>query len=317
MTTLRDIGENEAIRRLSALTGAHPDVRAGIGDDCAVVAVEGSAFDWLLTTDPVIEGVHFLPDTPAARIGHKAAGRVLSDVAAMGGEALWVLFNVVATDSTPVERLENLYRGATALCARHGAAIVGGDLARGPRLEVHAFAVGRAPRGTAILRSGARPGDGLYVTGALGGSAQGRHLDFEPRLREGQWLRGGGWATAMMDLSDGLAMDLRRLLDQSRAGADLDLDKIPIADAAQNPGDGRSPLAHALGDGEDFELLFTAPAAREAEFPKGWKTAFPELAATRIGMISNHPGELCAVDAVGRREPLARSGYEHFRPRAG
>ena len=311
MTTLRELGEREAIRRLARIVGTRPDVAVGIGDDCAVVAAEGSPCDWVLTTDPVIEGVHFAPDAEPRRIGHKAAGRCLSDLAAMGAEPLWLLIDLVAPPDTAMERLEEVYRGATALCARHGAAIVGGDTARGERLELHVFAVGRVPRGTALLRSGARPGDTPYVTGALGGSLAGRHLDFEPRVEEGRWLREGGWAGALMDLSDGVAADLRRMLEQSGAGAELELAAVPVSDAARAPVDGRAPLEHALCDGEDFELLFTVPAARRAAFESAWRGRFA-LACTAIGAITASAGEMTAIAPDGRRAPLAQDGYQHF-----
>lgn len=307
--TLADLGEREVIRRLARRTGRGRRVAVGIGDDCAVVRIPGSPDDWLLTTDPVIEGVHFLPSTRGRRIGHKAAGRVLSDIASMGGDPLWVLVDLVATADTSMARLDEIYRGATALCARHGAAIVGGDLAKGPRLELHMFAVGRVPRGKALLRSGARPGDVLHVTGALGGSLRGHHLDFEPRLIEGRWLRAGGWATSMMDVSDGLAADLRRLIAESGVGADLRADAIPVSAAARRLRDGRPPLAHALADGEDFELLFTVPAARAASFARAWRRRF-SLPCAAIGTITRGGG-IGILDDRGRR-PLAEDGYQHF-----
>lgn len=305
-----DLGERALIRRLSGWVGQGRDVARGIGDDCAVVRVRGSRWDWLLTTDPVIEGVHFLPGTPGRRIGHKAAGRVISDIAAMGGEPLHVLFDLVAPPETPVSRIENIYRGATAVCARHGAAIVGGDVARGPRLELHAFAVGRVERGRAVLRSGARPGDAIFVTGRLGGSLLGRHLAFEPRVPAGRWLARGGWATAMMDVSDGLASDLRRILEESRVGARLEAARIPLAAAARRLRDGRSALDHALGDGEDFELLFTVRAARTDAFARAWKKAFPALPATAVGTIAPRQDGL-VLNEGGKLRPVG-SGYEHF-----
>lgn len=305
-----DLGERALIQRLSGWVGRGRDVSRGIGDDCAVVRVRGSAWDWLLTTDPVIEGVHFLPGTPGRRVGHKAAGRVISDIAAMGGEPMHVLFDLVAPPETPVRRIEDIYRGATAVCARHGAAIVGGDVARGPRLELHAFAVGRVERGRAALRSGARPGDAIFVTGRLGGSLLGRHLAFDPRVPAGRWLVRGGWATSMMDVSDGLASDLRRILEESRVGACLDAARIPVAAAARRVKDGRSALDHALRDGEDFELLFTVSARRVASFARAWKAAFPQLPATAIGTIGANGSGLAILDH-GIRRPVGR-GYEHF-----
>lgn len=305
-----DLGERGLIRRLAGWVGRGRDVARGIGDDCAVVRVKGSAWDWLLTTDPVIEGVHFLPATPGRRIGHKAAGRVISDIAAMGGEPLHILFDLVAPPATPVRRIEDIYRGATAVCARHGAAIVGGDVARGARLELHAFAVGRVERRRAVLRSGARPGDVIHVTGRLGGSILGRHLAFAPRVAEGRWLARGGWATAMMDVSDGLASDLRRILEESGTGAELDATQIPVSAAARRLHDGRSALDHAMGDGEDFELLFTVRAARAPAFARAWKRAFPALAATAVGVVTEAKGGL-TISQDGIRRPVGR-GYEHF-----
>lgn len=308
--TLADLGEREVIRRLARRVGRGRQVSVGIGDDCAVVRIPGSPDDWVLTTDPVIEGVHFLAGTRGRRVGHKAAGRVLSDIASMGGDPRWVLVDLVAPPAMPMAYLEEVYRGATALCARHGAAIIGGDLAKGPRLELHLFAVGSVPKGRALLRSGARPGDALYVTGALGGSLLGRHLDFEPRVAEGAWLRAGRWATAMMDVSDGLAADLRRLTAESGVGADLRAEALPVSAAARRMRDGLGPLAHALTDGEDFELLFTVPAARAAAFDRAWRRRF-DLRCTAIGTITRRRGAIGILDGRTRR-PLSEDGYQHF-----
>lgn len=311
MTTLAQCGEREAIRRLARRVGAGPGVTLGIGDDCAVAQMEGSDWDLVLTTDPVIEGVHFLPDTDPGRIGHKAAGRCLSDIAAMGAEPLWALIDLVAAPDESMERLERIYDGATALCGRHGAAIIGGDLARGPRLELHVFAVGRVPRGTAVPRGGARPGDALYVTGSLGGSFAGKHLDFEPRLAEGAFLRSGGWAAAMMDVSDGLAADVRRIAEQSRCGVELWPHAIPIAGAVRDAPGPRSPLEHALCDGEDFELLFAVRAGREAEFQTAWSARFT-VSVTPVGRIVDASKGLILRGMDGIARPLNNEGYQHF-----
>lgn len=297
------------------------DVVTGIGDDCAVVRV-GGACDLLLKSDPVVEGVHFAPDAPAEGIGHKAVGRVLSDLAAMGGEPLWILIDLVAPAKTTTGRIKAAYRGAARLARSHGAAIVGGDTSRGPVLELHVFAVGRVPRGKAVLRSGAREGDRLYVTGTLGGSLGGRHLRFQPRLAEGRWLREGGWATAMMDVSDGLAADLPRLAAASGVGVVLEAGKIPVSVDARKSGDGgatkggtplvrwRRGLAAALSDGEDFELLFTVPARKAALFEKAWQRRF-RLKCSAIGSVVGGAGVLlCDGEQAA---PLGLAGYEHFR----
>ena len=252
MNRVDTLGENAMVARLRRLLppgGA--GVVTGIGDDCAVVRPSaGGDRDWLLTSDPVIEGRHFLSDTPPERIGHKAVGRVLSDLAAMGGDPLWGLVDLVVPTDTPMERVEGVYRGLAALAGRWGLGIVGGDVAAGPVLELHVFGVGSVPRGAAILRSGAREGDVVCVTGALGGSRAGRQYTFTPRLDEGRFLREGGWATAMMDVTDGLAADLPRLAAASGVSAEIRLEDLPLHPDTRLTD--RSPVRQALEDGEDF-----------------------------------------------------------------
>jgi len=309
-----ELGERALIRVLARLVDAGRNVARGIGDDSAVVRIPGAHHDWLLTTDPVIEGVHFLPDTPGRLVGRKIAGRVISDIAAMGGEPFYLLFNLVSPPETPLQRIEDLYRGATALSRRWGAAVIGGDVAKGPRLEVHAFAVGRVPRGHAVLRCGARAGDHIFVTGALGGSILGRHLTFQPRVAEGVWLARGGWASAMMDLSDGLASDLRRIAEESRVGAVLHAEAIPISRDARRLRDGRPALEHALGDGEDFELLLTVRPARAGALQRAWRRRFPRVRLSEIGRITDEV-EAIWLERAGQRWQVSSGGYEHFKSR--
>lgn len=308
MNTLGDIGELAAIERIRHRLPVRGDVIAGAGDDCAVLRPSaGSPVELVMTSDPVIEGVHFAPGTPAEQVGHKIAGRLLSDIAAMGGDPLWALLDVVAPATAPADTMDRLYDGILALAARHGLAIVGGDTAAGPALEVHGFAVGSVPAGGAILRSGAKPGDRIYVTGKLGGSILGRHLAFEPRVPQGRWLR--GVATSMIDVSDGLASDLRHLVQMSGTGAELDLGNLPVSDAIA----GRAgAVDHALFDGEDFELLFTAPAAAEAAWTSRWREAFP-LCCTRIGTMTGEAGVIRCRRPDGAVSVLERGGFQHFK----
>lgn len=309
--TTGGVGEVELIRRLAGCLASPPGGTVGIGDDTAVVPGPPGE-DWLLTSDALQEGTHFLADADPEAIGHKAVARNLSDIAAMGGQPGYGLINLVAPRDMPVARLERVYDGAAATARRHGLVFVGGDTTHGDRLALHVFLTGHLPAGTACLRSGARPGDRLMVTGALGGSRTGRHLRFEPRVREGAWLRDGAWVSSMMDVSDGLATDIRHVLTASRVGARLAADRIPISAAARDLKGPESPLQHALTDGEDFELLFTVPPAKAESLAGAWDRAF-SIPCTDIGEILEASEGLCLRTAAGRDDRLAGVGYDHFR----
>ncbi len=285
--------------RLAAMLTRRDDVITGIGDDCAVVRVADR--DLVYTTDAVVESVHFYPGTAPERIGHKMAGRLLSDIAAMGAEPDHLLFNIVVPPAYSASDMEAIYRGAEKLAASFGVSIIGGDTMKGEPLALHGFGAGHVPRGTAVLRSGACAGEIIYVTGKLGGSLAGKHLDFTPRIREGRWLREGGWANAMMDISDGLARDLPRICQQSGVGATLNANAIPA----------NLDLQHALADGEDYELLFTVAPEKQAAFEQAWST-FSDLACTAIGTMQGSPEALEIIDTTGTRHPLSPGGYDHL-----
>ena len=316
MPTLRSIGENALLRRLLPRLPQRPETLVGPGDDCAVVRPPRSPHDWLFTTDPVIERRHFLPSPPPRLVGRKAIARAVSDIAAMGGTPLWILVDLVAPSSTPLARIRLLYDGLIAAAKQWNLAILGGDTAEGDTLELHIAGIGRIPRGSAVLRSGARPGDLLYVTGSLGGAylpGSRHHLTFQPRLEAGQFLAEKKFASAMMDLSDGLAADLPRLLDASRRGVRLHAASIPLSPAARKT---PHPLHHALCDGEDFELLFTLPPRQRARFESAWKRAFPKLPATLIGTILPNPRQRLLLLPDGSSAPFRPGGYQHFLPPA-
>ena len=322
--TVAAFGERAMIQRLvHTLSAGGPeraDVVVGPGDDCAVVRpVDDACYDYLLKSDPVIEGVHFTRMTPGAAVGHKALGRVLSDIAAMGGEPLWALVNIVAPPAMSVARVTSVYAGLRKLARHWRVAIVGGDVTRGPCLEAHVFGVGRVLRGQAVLRSGAHSGDYLFVTGALGGSRRGKHLAFQPRLAEGRWLQGQRGVTAMIDLSDGLATDLRHLIRQSRVGAKLFLTSIPLASAIPQLASRQTALRssgqalrQAFCDGEDYELLFTVSPANAAKLIRAWPKKFRTPCAY-IGRITDRRNVIECVDARGQKVRLKATGYEHFR----
>ena len=289
------MGEHAAIAALTANLNA-------VGDDCAVLPMN-EEYDLVLTSDPLIENVHFTPDASPEQIGHKAVCRVLSDFAAMGAEPQYLLINLVAPPEQNFQTLEKIYAEfspsgplrAGSLLEKYGVELVGGDLAQGPVLELHVFGVGRVPKGTALLRSGAQPGDFIYVTGPLGGAQKrGKQYSFEPRLEWGRALRESGKVTAMMDISDGLATDLRHILKASGVGAELESSKIPTIGKLEN----------ALYDGEDFELLFTVPSGESLPDIGTKKKA----AMLWVGKITDCREELL-IDGVAVRN----KAFEHFK----
>jgi len=221
MKTLQQMGEHAAIAALTKNLKA-------VGDDCAVLPLDAH-YDLVLTSDPLISGVHFTPGTDPEQIGWKAAARVLSDFAAMGADPQYLLINLVAPPEQDFQTLEKIYEGVSKVRKLFDVDLVGGDLSQGPTLELHVFGVGRVPKGAALLRSGAHVGDILYVTGPLGGSfSSGKHLTFMPRIKESKWMRQSGFVRCMMDISDGLATDLRHILKASRAGADIVSANLPM-----------------------------------------------------------------------------------------
>ncbi len=260
----------------------------GIGDDCAVYRPK-SGPDLLFKIDPMIEDVHFRRDQKPELIGQRALGRNLSDIAAMGGAPRFCLVSLtvpleVRTQS--VEKwIEKFYRGLLGLARQTGTVLAGGHLAHAEKIHCDVVVCGEVPRGEALLRSGARPGDALYVSGRLGKSWD---RQIRPRLEFGQRLLRR--ATACIDLSDGLALDLHRLCAASKVSAALD--QVPVRHGAT--------IERALYGGEDYELLFTMPARLKA--PRG---------ATRIGTIVS--GEAGCVALRG--QPLEPRGYDHFAPR--
>ncbi len=312
MDTIGDIGELGVIDRIMRFLPDRHDIIVGAGDDCAVVRPsDDSDIDWVLTSDAVTEGAHFPPATDPSAIGHKAIARALSDIAAMGAEPMWALIDISAPAQMSVSAMEALYREASATARKYDLAIVGGDTSQSEILSIHVFAIGSVPKGNAILRAGAERGDNLYVTGQLGASILGKHLAFEPHVKEGRWLREGNWASAMIDLSDGLATDLRHLIKASKVGAEIFLDQIPVSEAATRLKDERSPLEHALCDGEDFELLFSVPAAKEESFVTEWQKAFT-LSCARVGCITDNSEIIECVGSDAVRTKLQNKGFGHF-----
>ena len=305
------LGERGFVSRLRPLLPGRPDVSLGAGDDCALVSPPSPAEELVLKADPLVEGRHFLSSDDPRRIGRKALARVLSDFASMGAEPRWALVDFAAPPSTPVAFADGILEGLAALARRHGVAVVGGDTSRGDAVSLHVFCAGAVPRGEAMRRDRVRPGDVLFATGALGGSyASGKHFDFEPRLAEGAWLRRRG-VRAAIDVSDGLSSELWHLARASGVRLALDPAAVPLSPAARRTPD---PLAAALGDGEDFELAFAAPAS-DASLLSDFAAAFPGTPLSAVGRaLAPAPGGEVVLLGASGASPLPETGYDHFAP---
>lgn len=309
------MNEFELIARLTPGLPGNATVVVGAGDDCAVLDL-GLPGRWLLfKTDAIVEGIHFDAGARPEQIGHKALARCLSDIAAMAGEPSSALVTLALPARFDVAFVERVYAGLNALAQRHGVAVVGGETTTNPeRLLLSVAVLGSVERNKVVLRRGARPGDAVFVTGELGGSLAGRHLEFEPRLAEARWLAGRFAVHAMIDLSDGLAGDLRHLLKAGGVGAELLAAAVPISRAAKHRAQAstraKPPLRAALSDGEDFELLFTVASADAVPVLDAWKARFPEVRLSCIGKITAEPG-LRLRDRRGV-QPLKVDGYVHF-----
>jgi thiamine-monophosphate kinase len=309
------MNEFQLIARLRASLPSHAGVIAGAGDDCAVLDCGRPGRALLFKTDAVVEGIHFLPSAKPESIGHKALGRCLSDVAAMAGRPLAALVTLALPKNFDPQFIRKIYAGMNRLARRHGVAIVGGETTSNPeRLLISVALLGEVARDKCVLRCGARAGDALFVTGELGGSLAGKHLQFQPRLAEGRWLAEHFSIHAMIDLSDGLAGDVRHLMERGKVGAELLAGAIPISRAARRrAGSGRSPkppLLAALTDGEDYELLFAAARRDAAPLADAWRKEFPKVRLSCIGKITAAPG-LNLRDEEGVRA-LQAHGYVHF-----
>ena len=267
------------------------------GDDLAML--KWAADDLLLVgVDQVLDGVHFDSSVHSPRaIGRKAMNRNLSDCAAMGCLPAAALVTIAAHQGTSLDYLQELYSGIREAGEMHGCQIVGGDTGSWDgKLVITITILGRSDGVKPVTRKGAKAGDGIFVTGPLGGSILGRHMTFEPRVEMGRSLAKSG-VSAMIDLSDGLSRDLRHICEQSGVGATIHAGKIPVHDDAVGMRrDGQMPLDHALHDGEDYELLFTAPPTYRGMF--------------QIGVVMAAQG-IFLQDRDGGVHPLEPKGWEH------
>ena len=293
---LRELGEDGLIAQVVARLKKRPEVIAGPGDDCAIVAPLGKKELLLLKTDCVVEGVHFLPNEKPGAVGWKAMMRTLSDFAAMSGLPQYALVTMIVPADREVRCMTQLYRGLERAAARFEVAIVGGETSatKGP-LVISISAVGSVEKARCVRRSGGKAGDILFVTGKLGGSGRGRHLTFVPRIEESRWLTENLHIHAMMDLSDGLGADLPRLAKASGVGFAVEEDALPRQRGCS--------IRQAISDGEDYELLFALSANDASALEMKWRKRFPRLPLTRVGRL---------IPQSAFRNPLLPHGFHHF-----
>jgi len=298
------------------------NVLTGIGDDCAVLGLPPGR-EVLVTTDFTLEGIHFRRDWhPAESVGHRTLARGLSDIAAMGGEPVAAFLSLALPGAMPQAWVDRFIRGLVSLARKYGVALAGGDTAESPGgILADIVVVGTAPKGKAVLRSGARPGDRIFVSGQLGGSAAAvgemrsnaakklnprnyrRHFYPQPRIELGRILRRKGLATAMIDLSDGLSTDLAHICDESGGGAEITEELIPRASVGKPPHEVSLDLA--LHGGEDYELLFTVRPGKRVP------SEIAGVPLTQIGHITRRRKIfLRNQQRVG--DELIPRGWEHF-----
>lgn len=315
------LGEFDLIRRYFAQAGiSHPETRLGIGDDCALLSCP-PGMELAITVDSLVADIHFFADVAPESLGHKALAVNLSDLAAMGAQPKWC--TLALTLPTVAESwIEGFMRGFLALAERHGVQLIGGDTTRGP-LTITIQAMGLVPRGQALRRSGARPGDLIFVSNPIGAAGlalkqrfSGQSTDDsgllaalerpEPRLALGQKLR--GLATACIDISDGLAADLGHILEASRVGACVHFERLPLVDSVRRHVEATGDIILPLSAGDDYELCFTIPPERRTEADALLRQL--DLRGNDIGVIEANPG--LNIHHDGCNVSLETFGHDHF-----
>lgn len=290
---LSRVGEDALI---ASLLRELPSSRKLIGDDCAVVEFRGAKNLLVLKTDCVVEKIHFESTTRPELVGWKAMMRALSDFAAVSAVPQFALITIILPPSRSTSWVQKLYRGLKRAASKFNVAIVGGETSatRGPA-TISVSVSGFVEKNRWISRSGGKRGDDLFVTGRLGGSLQGKHLRFVPRINESRWLTKNFRVHAMMDLSDGLGADLPRLARASKLGFKIDKENLPLSPGAK--------FDSAISDGEDYELLFAIAPRNRSRLQREWKKKFPKLPLRRIGSFNRQ-------SAIGNLQ--LKSGYIHF-----
>ncbi|MGE5308388.1 MAG: thiamine-phosphate kinase [Deltaproteobacteria bacterium] len=296
---ISSIGEFGLIDLLKKRLHSDGSVIKGIGDDCAVVEA-GMGRYTLLTCDMIVEKVDFRPAEKPALIGRKALAISLSDIAACGGIPKFALVSLGLPRGFSVAKVEAIYKGMEALARQFGVSIVGGDISSTPVLTLDVSVYGSVEKQNLVLRSGAQPGDTIFVTGSFGGSIKGKHLSFVPRLKESRYLVTHFRINSMIDCSDGLAADLGHIMEQSKTGCVIFENLVPKSKDARD-------LDDALYSGEDFELIFTASPDMAEDIAQARGFEFHP-----IGTVTGKRSGLRIVNIRGASRKLQPKGYRHF-----
>ena len=293
---LRHLGEDRLLDQLLPSLPLGKTVVAGAGDDCGVVEMPPGGSFFVLKTDCIVEGVHFLSGANPLDVGWKAMMRPLSDFAATSAVPQFALITLIVPATRSTSWVKKLYRGLRRGAKRFNVSIVGGEtsITSGP-IVISVSVVGFVEKNRWVSRRGAKVGDDLFVTGRLGGALKHKHLQFVPRIAESRWLTENFSIRAMMDLSDGLGVDLPRLARASRVGFNVEMENLPLSRGAK--------IANAISEGEDYELLFAIPPRQSKRLQKEWHKKFPNLDLTRIGSLNRK-------SKIENRK--LQGGYVHF-----
>ncbi len=295
---IEKLGEFGLIERIKKQIRTDASVIKGIGDDCAVLKFSPEKY-LLFTCDMIVEGVDFTGRDDRALVGRKALAVCVSDIASCGGVPRHALVTLGIPPKTKVEDIDRIYKGLNVIAKEFKVNIAGGDISKAPKLTIDVSLLGEVEKKKLVLRSGAKPGDIIFVTGSFGGSIKGKHLTFTPRLKEARHLVGNFKINAMIDVSDGLLLDLGHILKESGSGAIIYEDLIPVSPWADG-------LKSALGDGEDFELIFTVSLENARRLKKNGREFIP------IGEVTAEKFGVTLVDKNGKLKRIKLEGFTHF-----
>ena len=307
-SSLGQVGEDELLRRIFTRLTRNARVISGAGDDCALVRFSFREDLLVLKTDCIVENVHFRSDAKPVDVGWKAMARPLSDFAAVSALPQFALVTMMAPARTKVSWTLEVYRGMAKAARAFDVAIVGGETSRieGP-VAISVSITGMVEKRRWVSRHGGKAGDELFVTGTLGGSIRGKHLHFVPRISQARWLTEHFRIHAMMDLSDGLGVDLPRLAAASGVGFKLKREDLPRTRGCT--------VEQAISDGEDYELLFAIPRREAPRLTTAWRRQFPKIPLTRVGSLNrkSSPQDESVQSAEKIQNRKFLGGYVHFK----